>query len=68
MPLTYDDEYPTCKATYVTLRILKDDLVVEDVTGRLGISPSESQTKGQEASHLANRRDWRMVSLLKGNC
>lgn len=51
MPLTYDDEYPTCKAIYVTLRILKDDLVVEDVTGRLGISPSESQTKSQEASH-----------------
>lgn len=51
MPLNYDDEYPTCKATYVTLRILKDDLVVEEVTGRLGISPSESQTKGQEVSH-----------------
>lgn len=64
MPLNYDDEYPTCKATYVTLRILKDDLVVEDVTNRLGISPSESQMKGQERSQkrVAETGGWFLCS------
>lgn len=43
----YDDDYPTCKATYATLRIYHDDLEPDVVSSRLGITPSKSQKKGQ---------------------
>jgi hypothetical protein len=43
----YDDDYPTCKATYATLRIYRDELEPDIVSSRLGLTPSQSQTKGQ---------------------
>ena len=43
----YDDDYPTCKATYATLRIYHDELEPDTVSSRLGLTPSQSQTKGQ---------------------
>ena len=47
MSTSLNQEYPTCKATYVSLRILKDDPDVEDITTRLGICPSEISGKGK---------------------
>lgn len=47
----YDDEYPTCKATYATLRLYLGDLTPDAVTERLGLSPTESQTQTRSAKH-----------------
>jgi hypothetical protein len=44
----YDDDYPTCKATYATLRIYHDELEPDIVTSRLVLAPSESQKKGKK--------------------
>ena len=43
----YDDNYPTCKATYATLRIYHDELEPDVVSARLVLKPSKSQKKGQ---------------------
>ena len=43
----YDDDYPTCKATYATLRIYHDELDPDTVSSRLRLTPSNSQAKGQ---------------------
>ena len=43
----YDDNYPTCKKTYATLRIYHDALEPEVVSSRLVLEPSKSQRKGQ---------------------
>jgi hypothetical protein len=43
----YNDEDPTCKATYATLCIYHDDLEPDNVSSRLGVTPSKSQKKGQ---------------------
>ena len=42
----YDDDYPTCKETYATLRIYHDELDPHVVSLRLGLTPSKSQKKG----------------------
>ena len=43
----YQDDYPTCGATYASLCIYHDDLDPDNVTARLGISPSETRRKGE---------------------
>lgn len=43
----YDDDYPTCKETYATLRIYHDELEPDVVSSRLVLTPSKSQKKGQ---------------------
>jgi len=43
----YDDNYPTCAATYATLRIYRDDLDPDEISRRLNVAPSESQKKGE---------------------
>jgi hypothetical protein len=43
----YDDDYPTCKATYATLRIYHDELDPDVITSRLVLTPSESQKMGE---------------------
>ena len=45
--IMYDDNYPTCKVTYATLRIYHDELEPDVVSSRLVLRPSESQKKGQ---------------------
>lgn len=42
----YDDNYPTCKTTYATLRIYRDDLDPDEISRRLNTAPSKSQKKG----------------------
>ena len=46
-PAVYDDDYPTCKSTYATLRIYHDELDPDVISSRLLLTPSESQKKGQ---------------------
>jgi hypothetical protein len=43
----YDDNYPTCEATYATLRIYHDELEPDVVSSLLVLTPSESQKRGQ---------------------
>ena len=43
----YDDDYPTCKATYASLCIYRDELEPEVISSRLGLTPSSAQQKGQ---------------------
>jgi hypothetical protein len=45
--MMYNDDYPTCKETYATLRIYHDELNPDDVSSRLRLVPSDSQKKGQ---------------------
>lgn len=44
----YDDDYPSCKETYATLCIYKDDLDPNEVSSKLGLTPSHSQVKGEK--------------------
>ena len=43
----YRDDNPTCKATYATLCVHKDDLDPEAVTARLGVAPSKAHREGE---------------------
>jgi hypothetical protein len=57
--LTYDDDYPTCGATYATLCIYGDDLDPDTVTSLLGIEPSQARTKGQQLKKgVVQRGGW----------
>ena len=60
----YDDNYPTCKATYATLRIYHDELEPDVVSARLGLKPSASQKKGQSLApgRLASLGGWFLSS------
>lgn len=42
----YSDDYETCKSTYATWRLYPAALDPDEVTERLGISPSEVQREG----------------------
>ena len=42
----YDDEYPTCRATSVTLRIYHDTIDPAFVSERLGLDPSDTIRRG----------------------
>jgi Domain of unknown function (DUF4279) len=45
----YDDEYPSCRSTYATLRILcPGDAAPETVTQRLGVEPTRTQRRGEK--------------------
>ena len=39
--MEYNDNYPSCRATYATLRILRDDLDPDAVSSVLSIVPSD---------------------------
>jgi hypothetical protein len=43
----YDDEYPSCEKTYATLRLYPGDTDPSSVTERLGIEPTEWQSRNQ---------------------
>lgn len=60
----YRDDYPTCKETYATLRIYGDQLEPDELSRRLGLKPSESQTKGRptEQQGLASVGGWFLSS------
>jgi hypothetical protein len=42
----YDDEYPKCEKTFVTLRIFSEQLSPSKISELLGISLSHSYCKG----------------------
>ena len=44
----YDDEYPTCDRTFATLRFYHDTEPPESVTKTLGLSPTKTQTAGDQ--------------------
>lgn len=51
----YNDNYETCSRTYVTLRIYCDNIQPDKLSEYLGITPTETQTKGQKNKLLKNR-------------
>lgn len=54
--MQYDDEFPTCKETYATLRIFSDTLSPTEITTALGVVPSQSFAKGDEIQPGRQRR------------
>jgi hypothetical protein len=40
----YNDDYPTCSSTYATLRIYPGDVSLDDITSRLNVTPTSTQT------------------------
>ena len=44
--MMYQDDYPTCKETYATLRIYQDVLDPDDLSRRLGLTPSTAHKQG----------------------
>jgi hypothetical protein len=42
----YDDEYPTCKRTFATLRIYSDAVSTPEITARLQLEPTDCFNKG----------------------
>ena len=53
----YNDSYPTCQRTYVTLLIyLPDTQSPDTVTARLGLKPSRTQVKGE--MHGGRKKLW----------
>lgn len=57
----YEDDYPTCAATYVTLRVF--DVDPDAVTERLRVQPTKTQRQGEHwkthhgLSSVPHRRD-----------
>ena len=49
----YDDSYPTCAATYSTLRVFSDELAPDEITKILQIEPTRTFRKGD--SHTGGR-------------
>ena len=62
----YNDNYETCKKTYVTLRVYCDNMQPDALTEFLGIIPTETQTKGQKnelrVNKLIERNGWFLTS------
>jgi hypothetical protein len=52
----YNDEYPTCEATYATLRVYPGEIDPESVTQRLGVAPSSFQRRGDITSKSSRAR------------
>ena len=48
LSLMYQDDNPTCKATYASLCVHRDELDPDDVSSRLGIVPSKAHRTGDE--------------------
>ena len=59
----YNDDYPTCRKTYATLRIYRDDLDPPAISDLLKIEPSSTQIKGVE---LRTRRGRRVIPTIGG--
>lgn len=53
-------EYPTCLATYATLRVYPRDLEPDTITRRLGLHPS--RTQAPDAERPTRRRAWFLSS------
>lgn len=47
----YLDDYKTCKATYVTLRVYYDNLHPNELTKLFQIDPSDFQVKGEKSEY-----------------
>jgi hypothetical protein len=51
----YQDDYGTCDETYVTLRVYPGEITPTEVTERLGLEPSETQTRGAVVTNKRGR-------------
>ena len=64
--MTFDDEYPTCQETYVTLQIfLPETLKPDDVTTALCTLPTKSFKKGESfgsRGHVRRHSAWLLCS------
>jgi hypothetical protein len=60
----YDDAYPTCRRTYVTLRIYHDAIDPAFVSEQLGLDPSETIRKGDRrpSGFVIPRHGWFLSS------
>ena len=43
----YDEDYGTCSYTHAWLRVMSDDLNPNEITHIMGVSPTETQRKGE---------------------
>jgi hypothetical protein len=48
----YVDDYPTCAATYATLRIYTGEMTPDIVTATLQLEPSKTICEGKDDAHL----------------
>jgi hypothetical protein len=51
--MTYDDDWASCASTHVTLRIYPGTIAIEEVSRRLSLTPTRTQT----SSHRHTRPD-----------
>lgn len=60
----YDDNYPTCKATYASFLLYHEDLEPDEVSRRLSLAPSAAFVKGPagSAGSRAPRGGWILSS------
>ncbi len=59
----YNDLYPTCEETYATLRIYPDALDPDEVTERLGVTPTKVQRVGDKrGSYTCDLNGWFLCS------
>ena len=60
----YQDDCPTCEATYATLCLFHDELEPDVISSRLRLSSSESQKKGQvrRSGHVVPMGGWFLSS------
>ena len=53
---TYDDNYPTCRETYATLRLFSDYVDPREITATLEVLPSEAFAKGEASGDCRSRK------------
>ena len=50
----YHDDYPTCLSTYATLRIYPGDVLPDDITSRLKVTPTSTQVAEERPPGVMN--------------
>lgn len=53
-----DDDYPSCLETYATLRIFSEELSAAEIAVALGLSATESFSRGDFLGGCLALRDW----------
>jgi hypothetical protein len=55
VPMTYEDDHPSCERTYATLRIFSEDTDPEAISATLGVTPTSSFRMGEPFSPRVQR-------------
>jgi len=66
MTASYDDDYPTCKETFATLRIFSDVVLPGTVSSLLGLQATESFAKGEmygKQQRMRTYNAWQLSTL-----